>query len=282
MPLLTLYNTDTAYFTMNSSNRTATTQEIDSALESALTQSDKERVNLLRLEQALVDLLASTAGWMEVGGAYNSILLYSSSIMTASARSSSPSQPSSFHRLLVHRLADRFSIQRSPAQHLEGGIRLVKVKETCRPNLLLTEWCREQGIFVGQPKEKAPSSKKTKVKIMKRVSSGSKLKDSDNKRSGGHVLLTKKSSSSFLEREKQYDEARARILGQDGDHDDDDDEDLKTTLAYMSLDMSPQHKDDLDPDFVRTPRHNLAPTAPAFVPGGAWGNGSLQKESRAG
>eukprot|EP00977_Amphora_coffeiformis_P021543 scaffold9455_cov163-Amphora_coffeaeformis.AAC.2 len=163
---------------------------IDSALQSGLRDS-RERVALLRLEQALIDFMTGDprVGWMEVGGPANSLVLLPNKNPPAAAPGSI--YQSSFHRLLVHRLSDRFGIVREKGLILENSLRLIKVPES------------------------AGGSKSRKLKIMKRQSSHP-LKSSTGNPQGGNKTLAdsrRVSSSSDLEsREKAYAEARARIF----------------------------------------------------------------------
>mmetsp|Transcript_10382 Transcript_10382/g.19938 ORF Transcript_10382/g.19938 Transcript_10382/m.19938 type:complete len:400 (-) Transcript_10382:8-1207(-) len=207
---------------------------IDSALQSGLRDS-RERVALLRLEQALIDFMTGDprVGWMEVGGPANSLVLLPNKNPPAAAPGSI--YQSSFHRLLVHRLSDRFGIVREKGLILENSLRLIKVPESKVPQTLLrdldpaeyagdnasatpsptTMATRASPILARSESAGAGGSKPRKLKIMKRQSSHP-LKSSTGNPQGGNKTLAdsrRVSSSSDLEsREKAYAEARARIF----------------------------------------------------------------------
>jgi len=169
--------------------------EVDSALLSALRDS-RERIALLKLERVLVAFMRErTTGYIEVGGPYNSIVIGGGAKVAGAAGASGPGATSSgglssgglgvsaltggsgsggrsilqsagsgrqttFQRLCLHRLADRFGIVRESASTMleyEGGgserdvgigvgggfqptlIRLVKTKDSKSPPKLLID-----------------------------------------------------------------------------------------------------------------------------------------------
>eukprot|EP00566_Odontella_aurita_P008469 CAMPEP_0113534160 /NCGR_PEP_ID=MMETSP0015_2-20120614/5008_1 /TAXON_ID=2838 /ORGANISM="Odontella" /LENGTH=646 /DNA_ID=CAMNT_0000433297 /DNA_START=782 /DNA_END=2722 /DNA_ORIENTATION=+ /assembly_acc=CAM_ASM_000160 len=155
--------------------------DVDSALLSALRDS-RERMALLKLERVLVGFMRErTTGYIEVGGQYNSIVIGGGAKVAGAAGSSSGNgggsggasktvvQPqgagrqTTFQRLCLHRLADRFGIVRESASTIleyegEGGagvgsggaggmaagfqptlIRLVKTKDSKIPSNLLID-----------------------------------------------------------------------------------------------------------------------------------------------
>jgi hypothetical protein len=200
---------------------------IDSALQSGL-RDPRERVALLRLEQALLDFMTSysSVGWMEVGGPANSWVLFPNK-SPPPVDTAAPLYQSSFHRLLVHRLADRFAIVREKGLILEGSLRLIKVPSSKVPETLLRDL--DPAEYAVQPTPSPSSSpspgasplaskpdsgggaKPRKFKIMKRQSSqpmGHGAGGSASKQEARRL-----SSESDLEsREKAYAEARARIF----------------------------------------------------------------------
>uniref|UniRef100_A0A7S2Y554 SUZ domain-containing protein n=1 Tax=Entomoneis paludosa TaxID=265537 RepID=A0A7S2Y554_9STRA len=113
--------------------------DIDSALCAGM-RDPRERAALFRLEQWYMDFCNSTSLWMDVGGAYNRVI-----VMGPPASGEEPvrSQPppqlagyqTSFHRLLVHRLADRFLIRRESRG--TTCIRLYKCPESRVPAVLV-------------------------------------------------------------------------------------------------------------------------------------------------
>lgn len=153
-------------------------EEVDAALLSALCDG-RERKALLRLEQGMVDFMKDkSSGCMEVGGAFNAIALnlytFDGEMATAEGQMPLVSQQgqqelqnqqqrglrqSSFQRLILHRLADRFNIMREQIYHPFGGagndrvfmgtgaqqnfspglIRLVKTDESLIPSHLLID-----------------------------------------------------------------------------------------------------------------------------------------------
>jgi len=126
---------------------------IDSALLSAL-NDPKERMGLLRLEQVLIEFMNDRSiMYMDVGGPANSMVLKEGT--TAQSRSyqeeNNRGRQTSFQRLCLHRLADRFNIVRealpSPScddYYMGGGvtpslIRLVKMNDSMIPSKLLID-----------------------------------------------------------------------------------------------------------------------------------------------
>ncbi|KAL3803649.1 hypothetical protein HJC23_003703 [Cyclotella cryptica] len=243
-------------------------EEVDSALLSALCDA-RERKGLLRLERVLVEFMRDPgAAHVEVGGAYNSIVLGSGEGVDRPVVSPQTMQEiqfqqqrglrqTSFQRLILHRLADRFRIIREviPSSHENlittlNLIRLVKTVESVMPQHLLIDvdlsllvdyrnpLARDsRGSAATMPpnnhddsvkllsdsmgsatlQENAPpaqtSNKKSKKKmvIMKRNSAGgSGAEDkAKSKREGKSGLKGKK----LVDKEKAYEEARARIFG---------------------------------------------------------------------
>jgi len=156
-------------------------EEVDSALLSALCDA-RERKALFRLEQVIVDFMKDkSSASMEVGGAFNSIVLNQASGFGRSKSGEIPNgemsalyqqglqdlqyqqqrglRQTSFQRLILHRLADRFNILREqingnegrglvemghnhlgqPPSFSPGLIRLVKTNESCVPSRLLID-----------------------------------------------------------------------------------------------------------------------------------------------
>lgn len=178
--LLTANNASTTFRPADGSNNLEWNpmEEVDAALFSALCDG-RERKALLRLEQAMVDFMKDkSTGCMEVGGAFNAIALnlntFDGEIATAEGQMPLVSQQgqqelqnqqqrglrqSSFQRLILHRLADRFNIMREQIYHPFGGagndrvfigtgtqqnfspglIRLVKTDESLIPSHLLID-----------------------------------------------------------------------------------------------------------------------------------------------
>lgn len=155
---------------------------VDSALLSALLNDDMEECwALLRLEQILIEFVQNTTtGWMEVGGPYNSVILYASSSKASdkpnAAETSDAMNPpnpvessninpgdvsiprlpqpppppqytfqqqTTFQRCVLHRLADRFNIIREPGRsscHTSNMLRLIKMPNTYIPKMSLAEY----------------------------------------------------------------------------------------------------------------------------------------------
>lgn len=196
--------------------------EIDSALQAAL-REPRERINLLKLEQALVDFVNSAAEWLEVGGLGNSITVGPS--VTQQIPMPSDYRPAtSFQRCVCHRLADRFHIVRENAVLLEGAIRLVKVPETRVPTILLqnvdvtaldaqqqqSNLSSDTPIALLTPNESG--GKRPKMKLMKRKDSNTSASSRQSK-----TLQPNRSSGSLTDKERAYKEARARIFGSESD-----------------------------------------------------------------
>lgn len=167
---------------------------IDSALLSAL-QDPKERIGLLRLEQVLLEFMNSPAKYIDVGGPSNSCVLYPS--LDKEDQGGIRGRQTSFQKLCLHRLADRFGIAR---EHFPGTnlIRLVKTKGSCISNQLLIN------LVETNPKSTQKKQVTQPPKIKRREDSSSSLK----------ILSTKKKQplkKKLSEKEKAYAEARARI-----------------------------------------------------------------------
>lgn len=254
-------------------------KQVDSALLSAL-RDKRERMALLRLEKNLIEFMNDkNCGFMEVGGAGNSVVIRGASGGSASLgsvlASNSPDadnengngvtmrgpmstngatgynngndgqgRQTSFQRLCLHRLADRFNIVReqgynNPNNYMNNNpalIRLVKVKESRIPSLKLIDVDLSQydqsppqdrgdgygGVGVmgiadrltmtqlqdGATGGKKKSKKKEKVKIMKRSTSNNQV-GGDQK---GKSNSSKRKGKKLSEKEKAYAEARARIF----------------------------------------------------------------------
>jgi hypothetical protein len=236
-------------------------KQIDSALLSAL-QDSRERLALLRLEKNLIDFMNDrTCGYMEVGGPGNSIVLRGASGGNGSSYTENDAdngplkknsggndyyaggRQTSFQRLCLHRLADRFNIAREQVFHQNpniytnqnlGLIRLVKVKESRIPTVMLidvdmsqydnvTAQDRGDGL---QPVGKVThqlsgislqegnltmkkSKKKENIKIMKRSSSSALTTGSEKSIKS---KTNRRKSKNLSDKEKAYAEARARIF----------------------------------------------------------------------
>lgn len=246
---------------------------IDSALLAAL-RHPRERVALLRLEQALCDFVTAEpasfalnnasddnetnvtasgsplAGWMEVGGAFNAQILRPHSSPESSVKAGAAPCPqgkqTSFQRCLVHRLADRFLIQRQTGSVLDQSIRLIRTTESKLPSILLQDLEPSQYALVDDEvqnnlafdqQRQAPDTnvqpmlrkgasmdlnngKPRKMKIMKRSGKDVLQSQSSMESSSSNHLKSGKNGlggnvSSLTEKEKAYAEARARIFSTD-------------------------------------------------------------------
>jgi len=234
----------------------ANDKQVDSALLSAL-RDKRERIALLRVEKNLIDFMNDkTCGYMEVGGQGNSIVIRGASGGSSDgdlengtptrnqgthSSDNAGGRQTSFQRLCLHRLADRFNIVReqgyhNPNNHANpnlGLIRLVKIKESRIPtvkliNLDLTQYDqsipqdRSEGFgTMGITDRLALTNlqdgggngkkvkKKEKVMIMKRSSSSS-LTGGNDKRDKANA--NKRKGKKLSDKEKAYAEARARIF----------------------------------------------------------------------
>jgi hypothetical protein len=197
---------------------------IDSALLAAL-RDPRERLGLLKLEQAMVDFMNASDSYIEVGGPYNAIVISPTSGVIAGGSVISDRPQTTFQRCILHRLADRFSIVRENGSLAEGCIRLVKLKESTTPKKLLlhldpseynpslddaTKSIEQMSLSNqnnnGSNNVSGNKSRPRKMKIMKRNSSGDSNKNSDDSRSAP------RKSKTFSDKEKAYAEARARIF----------------------------------------------------------------------
>ena len=273
-------------------------EEVDSALLSALCDA-RERKALLRLEQVMVDFIKDKSSVsMEVGGAFNAIALNQNTVDDRSKNSNGEVavdgqmpvvsqqgqqelqyqqqrglRQTSFQRLILHRLADRFNIIREQILHpyvgagnergpvdvgmgvqqnfSPGLIRLVKTNESSVPSHLLIDidlsllinyknprarthngggnssnvanYIYEDGArnitenmasatLEAQTSGSMSSSKKSKkMVIMKRDSSGEGGGNLDSSIRGKQKGKSRRKK--LEDREKAYEEARARIFG---------------------------------------------------------------------
>mmetsp|Transcript_3273 Transcript_3273/g.6797 ORF Transcript_3273/g.6797 Transcript_3273/m.6797 type:complete len:603 (+) Transcript_3273:359-2167(+) len=229
---------------------------IDSALLSALCDP-RERWNVLKLEQVLVDLMKQRhVGFVELnpnGGAIfssngNHVGPQQQTGGTQQVPAAScgypdqqPKHCTSFHRLCLHRLADRFGIVReSPSDGNSHGqgvnlIRLVKTKSSHTPAQLLIDLdvsghgAKDDGNGAnkvtksmsatnleasggGSKSQKQPNSGK-KMMIMKRNGNDPFSKKSDSKSDGKKKKQGLKGKK-MDEKERAYAEVRARIFGE--------------------------------------------------------------------
>jgi SUZ domain len=223
------------YDTSNAERSPPDDDTIDSALLAALRDS-RERLGLLKLENALIDFMNTSDGYIEVGGPYNSVVISPTSGMLSGSSVTSDRPQSTFQRCILHRLADRFSIVRESGNLVEGYIRLVKIKESRTPKKLLLHLDSKEyncpvdeatrsmdqmnisgqgggssnGVYNPNGNAVNNKAKPRKVKIMKRNSSTSgsgSSKNSDSKN-------TPRKAKNLSDREKAYAEARARIFAE--------------------------------------------------------------------
>jgi len=214
---------------------------IDSALLSAL-NDPKERMGLLRLEKVLIDFMNDRSiMYMDVGGPNNSIVLKEG----ANAAETNRGRQTSFQRLCLHRLADRFNIVReslpSPVNDdyyttatatTPSLIRLVKMNDSKIPTRLLIDvdlsddknsdlendhsmrsltnslsaTSLNASTAASNVKQEKP---RRKMKIMKRRSGDSQTSSSQTK-----TNQNKNKGKKLSEKEKAYAEARARIFNE--------------------------------------------------------------------
>lgn len=272
-------------------------EEVDSALLSALCDT-RERKALYRLEQVILDFMKDkSSGFMEVGGAFNSIVL-GQHCQAASNNGETPEaqafsnqglldlqyqqqrglRQTSFQRLILHRLADRFDILREqittatnpgsnegglvdvganhsgqPPSFSPGLIRLVKKSESLIPPHLLIDINLDLLIDYKNPRARnfgggtttatiphAPSNNyddgaKNLSENMASTTLEAPVSASGNKKSKKKMVIMKRNISSdsrggvggkgkgkqtgasrrkkLEDREKAYEEARARIFG---------------------------------------------------------------------
>lgn len=251
--------------------------EVDSALLSAL-RDKRERMALLRLEKNLIDFMNDkNCGYMDVGGSGNSVVIKGVSnldsgsaslngendsatpLVTTGTRTNMGTDPTmnagrqtSFQRLCLHRLADRFGIVREQAyaspinnngvnlasiqQQQLGLIRLIKTSDSRIPSTKLIN------LDLSQYDENIPQDRNgdSSVAVITDRLSNSNLQDSGHGSSTGkrskkkdRVKIMKRSSTGSLggnkeknsksnnskrkgkklsDKEKAYAEARARIF----------------------------------------------------------------------
>ena len=195
---------------------------IDSALLSAL-NDPKERMGLLRLEKVLIDFMNDrSVMYMDVGGPNNSIVLKEGSNVLETNRG----RQTSFQRLCLHRLADRFNIVRealpSPIDDYYTSvttpslIRLVKMNDSKIPERLLidvdlsndkkcdletdssmrslTNSLSAASLNASAASDVKQEKPRRKMKIMKRRSGDSQASSSQTKKNQSKYLMTKLNS----------------------------------------------------------------------------------------
>lgn len=263
-------------------------KDVDSALLAAL-RDNRERIALLRLEQAMIEFMNDTScEFMEVGGPFNSVVVkgptYSVDEEKLAATFDNGARQTSFQRLCLHRLADRFHIVReqgyaSPMSHY-GLIRLLKTKDSCIPKLKLididlTEYDSQTspqdidngtlvkglsdrlsavGIQDGRTK-KTRKKKMEKVMIMKRSSSSSLTGGHKNEKTKKGTDKSNGRGKDLSDKEKAYAEARARIFASESSMTKDDcdhalhseentDSETNLNSTSHSLNSSPPEKDE--------------------------------------
>lgn len=258
-------------------------KEVDSALLAAL-RDNRERIALLRLEQAMIEFMHDkSCEFMDVGGPFNSIVVKGPDNGIGeeklSANFDSGLRQTSFQRLCLHRLADRFNIARdqgftSPMNNY-GLIRLLKTKESRIPKLKLIGIDLVQYDSQTSPQDidngltdrlfavslqnnhgkKSRKKKVEKVMIMKRSSSSSLTGGNKNEKTTKGTDKTKRRGKDLSDKEKAYAEARARIFAtessptKDGcDHalhsEENTDSETNLNSTSHSLNSSPPEKDD--------------------------------------
>mmetsp|Transcript_18302 Transcript_18302/g.23733 ORF Transcript_18302/g.23733 Transcript_18302/m.23733 type:complete len:443 (+) Transcript_18302:481-1809(+) len=205
---------------------TTSASSIDSALLSAM-RDNRERINLLKLERTLLDFMRDED---------NTVLELNCQRYT------------SFHRLVLHRLADRFEIVREISTPSNGNIMLVKTGQSKVPTRLLIDLEPSEynyskctgmnndnetsgngsvaavanavsGLTEGMasasitgPQSVGADGGKKKMMIMKRGKGGSNGQGERNSRNGKGRRGGSKAKN-LSEKEKAYEEARARIFG---------------------------------------------------------------------
>jgi len=218
----------------NASNETTTDDEIDSALQAAL-RDPRERVALLRLETVFCDFMESDAGWVEVGGPFNSVVVSPVPSLSKPRQQQADGRQTSFQRCILHRLADRFGIVRENGSLLENSIRLIKMPDSCIPKVLL------QNVEVAPENEKPEGSTAAlpgKMKIMKRSDS---RKSTDSRSSTGSSRKKNNNNgkkSSLSDKEKAYAEARARIFSDTEDSNNNNSFEAAAAVAEQSNALS--------------------------------------------
>jgi hypothetical protein len=223
-----------------SDSRESSDSIIDSALSAAL-RDPRERLGLLKLEQAMIEFCNNSSdGYIEVGGPFNSIVVSPTTGFIAGQNVNSDRPQTTFQRCILHRLADRFNIVRENGSLYEGYIRLVKLKESRIPKSLLvnldsleynnnnsvdetsksmesmtmtTSVAGVNGSGNGNGNNTTPAAnskpRNRKMKIMKRCSSG------DSSRNSNSDSRTPRKGKNFSDKEKAYAEARARIFAEE-------------------------------------------------------------------
>lgn len=221
----------------------------DSAIDSALLaglRDPRERLGLLKLEQALIEFMKQTQDTcVDVGGHFNSVVAYPSSTKngdsplssgTITPASANMQNQTTFQRCILHRLADRFEIIRE--SNLDGSIRLHKQPSSKIPTRLLLDVPPSEyaltsntpenstalSVATGLPSAASGSNNDTantkakknrKMKIMKRSNSSpaSSFAGSSEGQQNKNSNKNKLKNASLTDKEKAYAEARARIMG---------------------------------------------------------------------
>lgn len=183
-----------------------TTVERDAAIDPILTgamDNPRERVNVLRYEDAMVQ-------FMKAGTKQQQLEL---------------SPNSSYHRLVLYRLAHRFGLHGAAEGEVgadAGGNRSVKFFKTPQssiPHLLLIDTCGKEGVNGSGEGSGSGSAKAPVMRLMQRrrtPGGDSEAKEGAVRGKGSgeeKTSSTVNGARSVIDREKAYAEARARIFG---------------------------------------------------------------------
>jgi hypothetical protein len=204
---------------------------LDSCLIAAL-QDSRERIGVLNAEQALIAFCSRhSEAFLEMGGSYNSICLYASATSTLLPEQQQQ-QPSSFQRCWLHRLCDRFGYT-----HREHGtvlaVRIYQTENAKVPATLI----RNMVDAVHTEAEEAIPVVKTRVKIMKRTQQQQNANNNDSKTQ--QQLQQQQQLLSVSDKERAYEEARARIFGSPTTLDPTDESTTLESIPYESTTPSP-------------------------------------------
>lgn len=273
-------------------------EDVDSALCAGM-RDPRERTALFRLEHLYQDFCNSSSLWMEVGGAYNRCVVMGppngelETTVSVQQQQAASGHQTSFHRLLVHRLADRFGIKRESRSC--NTIRLYKCPETRVPPVLLqdldpavyypsTEMANGSNqnssstppspLDAKEPSASAEKQLKKKI-IVKKRSPGQNMvlqkkslttqqsrntDSSDHKNRSSDYISSRSSSSEQLEaKERAYAEARARIFKDDDANPDETTTDPSTPDEDATLSMEKLTVQTNENETLHSPYPDLSP-----------------------
>lgn len=173
-----------------SSTTTRTGPDLLQFLTDTLNKNQKDRIHLLKIEKELIDLIKDNE------------------------RQHHKFAPmSSYHRMLVHRVAAFFGMDHN-VDNVGSSVIVNKTASTKLPDFKFSDKLRESQVNSKEPRR---SILKRESSSLEEMTKDCKDKSPDRRNGANSIALSAdcRRSKSFEEREVQYEKARARIFNQD-------------------------------------------------------------------